>query len=153
MTPSDVNAANNAMRLVVDTNIVVSALLWGGPPRRILDAARVQQVSLYTSPALLAELDKVLARAKLAHRFDLVGKTPAATIEGYRALATLVAAEPLPTAASRDPDDDHVIACAIAARAEIIVSGDRDLLDLGRYGDIRILSAATVAAEIEARRG
>lgn len=52
----------------------------------------------------------------------------------------------------RDSDDDHVIACAIAASAEIIVSGDRDLLDLGRYGEIRILSAAGAAAEIETRR-
>jgi len=53
---------------------------------------------------------------------------------------------------SRDPDDDHVIACAVAAQAEIVVSGDAELLVLGHHGDIRIINAASAAAAIEAKR-
>jgi len=50
------------MRIVVDTNVAVSALLWGGPPRAVLTAAREQRITLYTSALLIAELEDVLSR-------------------------------------------------------------------------------------------
>jgi putative PIN family toxin of toxin-antitoxin system len=56
------------MRIVVDTNVVVSALLWGGPPRAVLTAAHEQRITLYTSAPLIAELEDVLSRDKLARR-------------------------------------------------------------------------------------
>ena len=140
------------MRLVLDTNTVLSGLLWpGGPPGKLIDAAEAGDIDLATSPALLAELTDVLHRAKFARLYAKRELAPGALFEGYAALARLVTPTTVPRTC-RDPDDDHVIACAIAARAEIIVSGDRDLLELGRHGDIRIVNAASAAAEIEARR-
>ena len=139
-------------RSVLDTNIVVAALLWNGPPRRLLQSAIDEKLRLYSSRTLIDELTRTLARGKFAKRIALHDTSADSLIEDYLGLAELVVPASVPRIC-RDPDDDHVIACAIAARAEIIVSGDRDLLDLGRYGDVRILSAASAAAEIEARRG
>ena len=128
------------MRVVADTNTVVSAFLWGGLPAGILAAARARRISLQTSPALLAELEDVLAREKFVARIAQVGSSTVQMIAGYRALATPVRPAVIePTV--RDPDDDHVLACALGAQAALIVTRDRDLLELGTFRDIRILAA------------
>lgn len=129
------------MRLVPDANIVISGLLWRGNPRRVLDAARDCIVELYTSPVLLEELREVLSREKFAERLEAAGVTVQELVEGYSALATTIEAEPIESVIVRDPDDDAVIACALSAKAEIIVSGDDDLLDLKEHRGIRILTA------------
>jgi len=138
------------LRAVLDTNIVLAGLLWNGPPNRLLRASG-EGLRLYSSRTLLDELAKTLTRQKFAKRIALQGSDIEALIEDYLGLAELVVPVAVPRIC-RDPDDDHVIACAIAARAEIIVSGDRDLLELGHYGEIRIVNAASATAEIEARR-
>jgi uncharacterized protein len=140
------------MRIVADTNTVLSGLLWGGPPRRLIDLARVRSVSLYTSLVLLAELAEVIARDKFAHRVHRAGLSAAEHIQDYRRLAYLVEPQPLSAPASRDPDDDHVLACALAARADLIVTRDLDLLDLKTYQNIPILAAADALRRIEPQR-
>ncbi len=128
------------MRVVADTNTVVSAFLWGGLPAAVLTAAREGRISLHTSPSLLAELEEVLAREKFAARITQAGSTVAQMVTGYRALATPVRPAMIePT--TRDPDDDHVLACALGAQAALIVTRDGDLLELGTFRDIRILAA------------
>lgn len=135
------------MRVVADTNTVVSAFLWGGLPAEVLAAAREGRISLHASPALLAELEDVLARAKFAARIAQVGSSVPQMIAGYRALVTPVRPAVIePTV--RDPDDDHVLACALGASATLIVSRDRDLLELGTFRDIRILAARAALALI-----
>ncbi len=136
------------MKIVADTNVVVSALLWGGPPRAILTAAREYRIALFTSAALITELEDVLGRAKLARRLASIGHTPADLLDRYLSLVRYVTATPLSEPVSRDPDDDQVIACAIAARAELIVSGDRDLLDLDHAHGIPILDASAAVERI-----
>jgi len=140
----------SVLRAVLDTNIVVAGLLWNGPPNRLLRTVG-KPLSLYSSRTLIDELAKTLARKKFAQRIALQGTDIDALIENYLGLAELVVPASVPRV-SRDPDDDHVIACAVAAQAEIIVSGDADLLVLGHHGDIRIVNAASAVAEIEARR-
>jgi putative PIN family toxin of toxin-antitoxin system len=135
------------VRVVADTNTVVSAFLWGGPPAAVLEAARQQRITLLTSAALLDELAEVLGREKFASRIRQVGSTVAAMRSNYRALATLV--EPLPvTPTSRDPDDDAVLACALAATADLIVTRDNDLLTLGTFRHIRIVNSADALAAL-----
>lgn len=136
------------MRIVPDTNIVVSGLLWRGNPRRILDAARDGIIELFTSPVLLEELEDVLIRERFVQRLEAAGVTVRELIEGYSALATVIDAEPIEAVIFADPDDDAVLACALAAEAEIIVSGGSDLLDLKEYQDIRILTAAEFLTEL-----
>jgi len=128
------------VRVVADTNTVVSAFLWGGPPAAVLFAAREGRIMLFTSPVLLAELEDVLSREKFAARITRIGSSVQEMLAGFRALTYIVRPAPLePTA--RDPDDDHVLACALSAQAVLIVTRDRDLLDLGTFRTIRILAA------------
>ena len=138
------------MRAVADTNVVVSGLLWLGPPRRVLDAARNGAVSLFTSAELLAELEEVLSREKFRERLRRAAVQPADLVTGFAALAAVVRPAAISPVVLRDPDDDAVIACAIAASAEVIVSGDDDLLSLKRHEGIEVLKAAEFLARIQA---
>lgn len=135
------------MRVVADTNIVVSGLLWRGNPRRVLDAAREGTLDLFTSAILLAELEDVLSRDKFAKLITSV-VTPHDLVLGYAALSSVVVPATIAPVILTDPDDDAVLACAVAAQSEIIVSGDSHLLDLKEYQGIRILTAAMLVAEI-----
>lgn len=130
------------MRIVVDTNVVVSAFLWGGTPRRILDAVQARRIELFTSHALIAELQDVLSREKFAALLGRTRFTSAFLLARYTQLATLLTPVEITVAELRDPDDVHVLACALAARAEAIVSGDADLRALGSYKGITVLSPA-----------
>ncbi len=103
------------MRVVADTNTVVSAFLWGGLPKAVLDAAREGRISLHTTPALLAELEDVLARSKFATRILHVGDSATDMLAAYRALVVVELPAPIPPTA-RDPDDDAALAAAVAAR-------------------------------------
>lgn len=140
------------MRIVADTNTVVSGLLWHGAPRELIDAARARQVTLVTSAALLAELAEVLGRDKFVVRLRQARVSARALVEGYAGIVHLVDAAPLAGPVSRDPDDDEVLACAATAHATAIVSGDDDLLSLRRYQDIPILTAAEALRRMEAER-
>lgn len=136
------------LRLVIDSNVVISGLLWGGKPGLLLGHAGESEISLHTSHVLLNELQATLARPKLARAVGATGRTPAELVVDYRRLCTLTRPRPLPAPISRDPDDDHVIACALAARVDIIVTGDDDLLVLGSVEQIRIMAPAAALAEL-----
>lgn len=135
------------MRAVADTNVVVSGLLWQGPPRRVLAQARLGTVELFTSPAMLAELQDVLMRRKFARRLALARVEPRDLVLGYAALARIILPAEIDPTIADDPDDDAVLACALAARADVIVSGDRHLLKLREFQGIRILRAAELQNE------
>ena len=135
-------------RIVPDTNIVISGLLWRGNPRRVLDAARDGIIELYTSPALLEELEDVLSREKFAARLAAANVTVQDLISGFSALATVIDSDPIEPVILRDPDDDAVLACALSADAEVIVSGDDDLLHLKEHKGIRIVTATEFLAEL-----
>ena len=139
------------MRSVLDTNTVVSGLLWDGTPSLLQDAARGGKVELYTSPALLTELARVLSRRKFLASLEHIGASVDELIEGYAELAQLVRPAPITPTVLRDPDDDHVLACALAAAADFIVSGDRDLLELKAYQGIPILTAVEALARLPQR--
>jgi len=136
------------MRTVTDTNVAVSGLLWRGPSRQLLNAARQGTVELFTSAALPAELEEVLQREKFLKRLAAAQVQAHDLVIGYAALATVVQPSQIEAVVLRDPDDDAVIACALAAAATNIVSGDRDLLVLKNHGEIEILKAAEFMARI-----
>lgn len=132
------------MRVVLDTNTLVSALLSPhGPPRRLLDDARAQVFELCSSPVLVAELLDVVSRDKFAQRLAAAGLTPLGIVGEIRRLATMATPTDVPRVVADDADDDHVLACAVAAQADLIVSGDKHLLNLGgQYQGIAIVTPA-----------
>ena len=139
------------MRLVLDTNTVVSCLLWDGSPSLLQDGARAGKVQLYSSPALLTELARVLARRKFSTRMGRLSASVGELIEGYGELAQLVRPASIAPVVLADPDDDHVLACALAAKADLIVSGDSHLLNLKTYQGIPIVDAAEALTRLPQR--
>jgi putative PIN family toxin of toxin-antitoxin system len=130
------------VRLVLDTNAAVSGLLWHGNPGKLIDAAQACSVTLHTTAPLLAELHGVLGRQKFAKHLQACGLTATQIFEGYAALATVVVAAIIPPVVIDDPDDDAVLACAVAAKADLVVSGDPHLLRLERYQGVPIVAPA-----------
>lgn len=130
------------MNVVLDTNAVISGLLWKGAPRQVLDRARTGLFTLFTSTELLIELATVLEREKFAERLKLAETSVEELVYGYAALAITIRPERIDPIVKADPDDDKVLACAKTANAEVIVSGDRHLLDLKEYAGIKILTVS-----------
>jgi putative PIN family toxin of toxin-antitoxin system len=127
------------MRLVLDTNVVVSALLWKGAPRRLLRAVAEAGVELCTSRPLLAELAVVLSRSKFKKKISDLGFSPEQLFDSYAKCAEVVQAALVPRLAP-DPDDDVVIGTALAAKADFLITGDRALLSIATYESVRIIS-------------
>lgn len=130
------------MRFVIDTNLLVSAVISNGLPRQLLDAARAGDFELCTSEVLLAELLDVIGRGQFANRLAQAEQTPQGIVGDLRRLAIVVTPTHVPRVVPTDPDDDHVLAAALAGAADLIASGDgRDLLPLVSYEGIPIVTA------------
>ena len=138
------------MRLVLDTNVVLSALLWRGTPHRLVSAGREKDIAFYTSIVLLQEFAGVLDRDQFAKVLAASHTSVQEVFRTYIELARIVKAAALAEPVCPDPDDDAVLACALAADADLIVSGDRDLLRLKQYQDIPILQPAEALKRIAA---
>lgn len=130
------------MRAVIDTNVLVSGLFWHGAPHALLERVRAGSLTLVASPALLAELENVIGRAKFDAILTRSTTSREDTLNELRQLAEVIEPPPLPQPVCRDPDDDHALALALAAQADMIVSGDDDLLALGSFQDIPIVTPA-----------
>lgn len=131
------------MRVLLDTNVLVSAVLFGGIPHALLRSAIEGRLRLVTSSHLLDELEEVLE--------GKFGFSRAAAVETRAELETLgklVEPAEVPRVC-RDPDDDEVLAAAMLGEASVIVTGDRDLLDFGSYQGIEILTPALLAARLD----
>lgn len=140
------------MRLVLDTNLLVSGVIAAGLPRRLVDGAKAGEFVLCTSEVLLAELLDVLSRGKFAARLAQAGLTPEGIVDDLRRLAVIVAPTDVARVVPTDPDDDHVIAAAVTGQADLIASGDkRDLLPLASFRGIPIVSAREAVERLEAR--
>jgi putative PIN family toxin of toxin-antitoxin system len=130
------------VRIVLDTNVIVSALIWRGPPYELLQMAIDGVADLCTSLPLLDELHEVLMRDHLSTRLGQRHVSVEDAVTLYGDLAFIVSPILTPRVVPGDADDDHVIAAAIAARADLLVSGDRHLLILGSHRSIRIVTPA-----------
>ena len=136
------------MRLVLDTNTALSGLLWGGTPGLLIDATTAGRIDLVSSAPLLAELQGVIAREKFARQLARRGLAVSDVFDGYAALVAIVMPAVIAPTIVRDPADDQVLATALAAQADLIVSGDAHLLDLKLFQGIRIVTAASAVRYI-----
>ena len=130
------------LTVTADTNVYVSALHFGGKPRRLLEAARAGLFDLAISAPILAEVERVL-RTKFA--WDVAHVAAALRVLG--GFTWLVAPERVIAAVPDDPDDDRILECAAAAGAHVVVSGDKHLLRLDAFEGVRIVTVAEFLAQ------
>lgn len=126
------------MRVVLDTNIVISGSLWSGSPHLALDLVRESKIQPIISEAMRDELKEVISRPKFAGRLETLGKTSQQVVEEYLQIAEVVESIPIPPVILEDPDDDKVLACAVSGKAAYVISGNIHLLKLGKYENITI---------------
>ena len=129
-------------RAVIDTNTWVSGLVWTGAPRLVVELVLDRELCCSTSGELVAELRRVLGYPRIEKVLTKRGLTAADLVEQIGLVSDLVIAPALQKPICRDPDDDAVLSCALAAQADLIVSGDQDLLVLQVFEGIPILTAA-----------
>lgn len=129
------------LRIVLDTNIAISGLIWRGTPHLLLVALAEDKFAAFTSYALVSELTRKLLGTKLGNELLKRDISTQQLVMSYSALCEVVSPTPLAQPISRDPDDDAVLACAKAAQANLIVSGDQDLLVLQAFEGIPIVTA------------
>jgi putative PIN family toxin of toxin-antitoxin system len=133
-------------RVLCDTNVLVSAFIAGGPPSRVVEAAIEGRIELVLADPVLSELERVLGE-KLdftAERVRDIAKL-LSELAGERVAAPTSTPEPI----TGDPDDDLILACAVDAGIEIVVSGDRrHLLPVGEHDGVRIVTPQALLAEL-----
>ncbi len=137
------------MRAVLDTNVLLSGLLWHGAPHDLIAHIAAGRMTLISSPYLLAEFARVIGRSKFDTVLVRISSSRERVLAELRRLAEIVDSPPLPHPVCRDPDDDTVLALAIAAKADLIISGDDDLLSLKHYQRIAIVTPAEALQRVD----
>lgn len=134
-------------RVVADTNVLVSAIQFGGKPKQLLDLAADGHIDLAISEAIVAETLRVL-KDKFHHAPEEISETG----KQLRVIARTVMPTENIAAVDADPADDRILECAVAANAEVILSGDKHLLALGSFREITIQRVGEFLAGIQERR-
>jgi uncharacterized protein len=124
------------MRIILDTNVFVSGIIFSGPPFEILDAWHQGKLILVVSPEILAEYERV--GQELAKDYPPVNLAPFLELLAFK--AEVICAPDLPEQICSDPDDDKFLACALASSTKVITSGDKALKKTNGYAGIEVLS-------------
>ncbi len=130
------------LKVVLDANVWVSALLWGGKPAALIKAAEGGKVCVYASESIVREISRVLTYPKLARIFQAEGLHREELVAAMLKVVKFVEVAVKVDVVAEHPADDKFVECALAAGAEYIVSGDKHLLRLGSHGKIRIVSVS-----------
>lgn len=125
------------IKAVLDTNIFISAILFGGNPRTCLELARNKEIRLITSRTILLELAQ-----KLKEKFDWENSDVVETIEGIGKFAEIVEPQEQIKIIDQEPKDNRVLECAKEGKADFIISGDKKhILSLRKFEGIEMLSS------------
>ena len=125
------------MNIVIDTNVVISGTFFGGAPRQVLEAVVEHKVSAYATASIVEEYYEIID--EMIHRKQ--GHLSSAMLIPFVQKLHLIEST-TSIQASRDPDDDKFLECAVDSKSLYIVSGDKDLLVLAKYQNIEIITAA-----------
>jgi uncharacterized protein len=136
------------LRVTADTNIIISALNFSGPPARILDMAEAGEIHLAISDDILSEVKRVLQRPK----FGWTGNQVDEAIKGLLAFAEYIEPKDRVDLIKDDPTDNRIVECAVSSGSDYLVSGDKHLLKVGNYKGFRIVSPAEFV-DIQAQQG
>jgi len=124
------------MRVVIDTNVLISGVFFGGPPAKILKAWHGGELQLVVSPEILEEYYEVCERISVRYPDIDIARILLLIAHNSQVLD----APPLAEQVSRDADDDKFLACAIASGTQIIISGDNDLLTVSDYESVQVVT-------------
>ena len=127
-------------RVLVDTNIIVSAIVYGGKPRKVLDGVWQDEYEGVISEILLAELREVIYKKFPFYKYELK-QIEEQIREDFRIVGPRKSVILL-----RDKDDDRVLEAAITGECDFIVTGDKDLLDIKSYKKIKVVTPADFLA-------
>jgi len=134
------------LQVVVDTNLIVSAFLWGGLPGKLISALLARGIPMLTTQAMIDELDATLRKPKFDSRFQAMGVTPDELMDEYRQMTQLVTPAEIPDNSVRDPKDRIILAAAVGGSASHLISGDKDLTTLQHYNEVIILTVTQFLA-------
>jgi len=138
------------MRVVVDANVFVSAILTvGTPPAKVVDAWLSGRIELVTSPEIIEEIKKVLSYPKIRKRTPFSDEEIAELIELISIRSIKVTGSLELRVIEADPTDDKYLAAAVEGKADYIVTGDSHLKDLGEYEGVKIVSPSEFMRIIE----
>jgi hypothetical protein len=129
-------------KVVLDTNALISGLLWEGNEATIIEKAEKKEIQLFISPKILKELEGVLKREKFTKRLKDKEYTVEKAVAKIALIATLIEPNINISEIKEDPDDNRVLECAVSADVDFIISGDNHLLSLKRYSGIAIITAS-----------
>lgn len=135
------------IRVVLDTNILISAILFGGKPRQILERAIRGEVMIFVSESILEELKGVLERPKFGFSPERVHFL----ITEIMGIAGFVYPTRRIRVIQEDPEDNRILECAVEAGANYIITGDSHLLKLGNYQNVEILNAVAFLKRFETK--
>ncbi len=133
------------MKVVFDTNVLLAAFLTEGLCAKLLIRARKREFEMFLCPVIISELERILTKKfkakpqEIAETLDIITEAAQKIVTPGRAVVGIC----------RDKDDDHILACATAAKAEYLVTGDADLLILEMFEGVRILSPRDFEALME----
>lgn len=131
------------MNVLLDTNVWISGLLWGGNPRKIIQQAEREQITIYLSLALFQELEETFKYPKLQVRLQALGMAVNQLLLGVRQITQFCQPIPLSEVPElRDPKDKIILEAALSVPVDVIVSGDGDLLALGEFQQIPIVTVS-----------
>lgn len=127
-------------RVVLDINVLISGLLWTNVAHQILGVAERGEILIVVTVGMLEEVQRVLGRPKFARRLRELNTSVAELMEALVSVAEVIEQPDVRPVVARDPDDDAILACAVASRARWIVSGDKHLLSLKLHQGIPIMT-------------
>jgi putative PIN family toxin of toxin-antitoxin system len=128
------------LRVVIDTNVVISGLLWGGLPNGILKLARDGIIEVCSTKTICEELAKVLEYPRFEKRLAELSLTKEDAVDYYEDIVTLYKENASIEVVKNDPNDDRFIEAALDSGCSIIISGDEHLLEMKEYQGIMMLS-------------
>lgn len=130
------------LRVVLDTNVLVSITLKQAPsiPDSIFQAAAARKFILLASPSIITEIEEVINRKEILERSPMTVKQRKLFVKKFLEISVSTVDDKTIMVVRDDPDDDKFIACAVSGKADFIVSGDKHLLKIKKYEEIKIVS-------------
>ena len=133
------------IRVVLDTNVILSAIIFGGKPRTILENVIRGNIRLCISEAILNELKRVLNRPKFHYPVEIIRLI----MSELTSIGELIDPTARISIIRTDPEDNRILECAVEAGVDYIVTEDLHLLELGKYENIRIVTPAQLCDELD----